>query len=298
MRAELDTAELELSPPPELMVKYLVRARQLRMLPAVASEALEIAKDPDCSIEAFTSIVERDVKLAADILKIANSLLYAPKFPSTNLHVAVVRLGFKECQNLILASSIASLMSRLSREQDQNRSVLEQHSLATGYLATYLNRTFHFGFRGEEFTAGMMHDFGRVLLSVIIPEKFTEIDALEFDESPAILAHEIQVIGTDHTRLGAWFAMMNQLPSPIPEVILNHHQPELANSGRCLTALVSVADHMANHLQRFGESDGYDPTSNPGLSVLSEFAPVTFPTQFRQVASSLMEQVRREFEIG
>ena len=157
-----------------------------------------------------------------------------------------------------------------------------------------LNQTFQFGFEGEEFTAGLIHDLGRTLLAVVDCDQFTKVDPLDFDESPEQLIREGIVTGTDHCRLGAWYANQQQLPSQIGEVILWHHQPEMAKDGQRLTSLVAVADHMANHLQRYDESANYDPDSNPFLLTLAKFGDPTFLQQYHAVASSLMDRAQRD----
>jgi HD-like signal output (HDOD) protein len=296
MLATLEPTDLALVPPPGLVARLAKHADQLRMLPAVATEALELAKNPECSISEFAAVVERDVKLAADMLKIANSALYSPPKPIMNLHRAVLRLGFRECQYLIMTASITSLMNRISLKQQWIRGVLWRHSFNTALLAIHLNRSFHLGFQGEEFTAGLMHDFGRTLMAVAVPEQFEQIDPMDFDESPHILKFEHELIGTDHCRLGAWYAVQQELPDPLPEVLLRHHHPELAREGQKLTALIAVADHMANHLQRFEKSAGYEPAANPFWPILAKFADSHFERHFIETAPALMEEAQRDAE--
>lgn len=284
----------DVTPPAQILSKFKTRAKKLLMLPEVANKAIKIGRDPKCTIEDFTAVVGRDLKLASDIVKIANSVLYSPTTPIINLHRAVVRLGFHECQNLILASSLASIVTKVSMEQEWIRTVLWWHSINTGLLATYINRSFRMGFQGEEFTAGIIHDIGRTLLAVICPDEFAEIDRLSFDETPEILDHEFDVVGTDHCRMGAWFATQNQFPKPLIEVVLRHHQPELAGDNRKLTALIAVADHMANHLQRCGNAEDYDPLQNPALPLLTEYVDPPFETHFCESAVALMEEAQRD----
>jgi HD-like signal output (HDOD) protein len=203
-------------------------------------------------------------------------------------------LGFHECQNLILASSLASIVTKVSMEQEWIRTVLWWHSINTGLLATYINRSFRLGFQGEEFTAGIIHDIGRTLLAVICPDEFSEIDRLSFDETAEIVDHEVDVVGIDHCRMGAWFATQNQFPKPLIEVVLRHHQPETAVDNRKLTALISVADHMANHLQRCGNAEEYDAQQNPALPLLTEYADAQFETHFYESANALMQEAQRD----
>jgi HD-like signal output (HDOD) protein len=285
---------VDVTPPAAFLTKYKKRAGKLLMLSDAANKALKVSRDPSCTIESFTTVVGHDVKLATDILKIANSVLYSPRSPILNLHRAVVRLGFVECQNLILTSSLASIVNKVSMEQEWIRTVLWWHSLNTGLLATYINRSFHAGFQGEEFTAGIIHDVGRMLIAIVYPERYNDIDPLEFHEGPEVLDHEMSVIGTDHCKLGAWFALQNKIPSPIPELILRHHLPEKARDAEKLTSLIAVADHMANYVQRTGQAEGYEPQSNPYLPNLKKFMRDTFEPHFLEIAVSLMEEAQRD----
>ena len=110
MIATAPVVDANLKPPAELLQSLKRRVGQLQMLPAVAQEALQMVKDPNCSISQFTAVIKRDVKLTTDILRMANSALYCPVTPILDLNRCVMRVGFRECQYLILSASIASLI--------------------------------------------------------------------------------------------------------------------------------------------------------------------------------------------
>ena len=137
------------NPPEELRSRLLARGGKLQMLPAVAMKALVMAKDPNCSISGFASVVERDVKLAVDILRITNSLFYAARYPIVSLHQAVVRLGFAHCRNVILAASLGSVMRRMPLGEVWMQELLWRHAVLTGMLGTRLNKTLGLGFLGK-----------------------------------------------------------------------------------------------------------------------------------------------------
>jgi HD-like signal output (HDOD) protein len=254
--------------PENLEALFRRRTQDLQMLPAIAIQALEIAKDPDCAITEFTAVVERDVKLAADILGMANSALYSPGRPIVNLHQSVVRLGFRQCKNLILSTSMTSLMKKITLGEEWIREVLWRHGFLTAMLAINVNRCVGAGFQGEEFAAGLIHDFGRTLFAVCLPDQFTKIDPLEFVEGPSLLPDELEACGTNHCEVGAWFAQINRLPTELQEVIRFHHDPTLALRHRRLVALTAVCDHMANHLQRGEDVHTYDLRENSALFIL------------------------------
>lgn len=270
------------------------RAEDLNMLPAVAAQALQIANEPDCSINRFAGVVERDVKLAADILKLANSSMYSPTAKIVNLHQAVSRLGFQKVQNLILTSSVTALMRRMTVEHESIRDQLWRHGFLTATLALHLNRALKAGFEGEEFTVGLIHDIGRTLFAVVCAETFCEIDPLDFVESMATLEQEREISGTDHCDLGGWFAESNSLPPAIIEVIRFHHAPLRSSAHRKLVALVAAADHMANYLQRQDFLGEYDPKSNQALEILEACGIRRAASRFQEIAEPLMKTADEE----
>lgn len=242
------------------------------MLPDVAAQALDLAKDPDVSIGPFVRVIERDVELAANILSLANSALYSAP-PVANLRQATERIGFAQCKNLILASSLSSLMKKMTLREEWIRALLWQHSVLTAAINSRLNQFLQAGFNGEEFTAGLIHDLGRTLLAVAIPDRFSFIDPLDFVESQDLLQHEQSMVETDHCDIGAWYATEQGLPTSLIEVIRYHHHTNHANHCATLVSLTAFADHMSNHYQRTGESHSYDAMTNPAFKAITERFP-------------------------
>lgn len=278
----------------ELQTKFRSRAQQLQMLPTVAVMALEIARDPDCSIQEFIAVVERDAKLATDMLSIANSAMFSSGGQKiVTLSQSVVRLGFRQCRNLILSSAMASMMKKLSLEDEWVRDMLWRHGLLTGILAMNINKVIGTGFQGEEFAAGLVHDFGRTLLAVCLPEKFLQSDPLDFEESLETLQSETKLMGTNHCEAGAWFAETNHLPSEFAEVIRLHHQPSFARGHRRLVALTSVSDHMANHMHRHEEGNSYDLQKNHAVSVLEACGVPNVASRLRHLFPEIMDTSRQ-----
>lgn len=287
----------EVQPPTPLVSKFRAKESQLTVLPAIAVHAMSLAKNPNCAIGEFASVVELDMKLATDILKIANSAAYNPVVPIAGLKQAVVRLGLAGCQSLIITSSYASLLKRLSIQQEQICTILWKHSYDTALLSKYLNEMFQLGFDGEEFACGLIHDIGRVLLAIVDPEQFADADRLDFDETPESLKSEEAIWGTDHCRFGAWYALRQKLPHPIPEVILRHHAPQRSLHQERLISLIAVADHMANHLERHQSALNYDPLSNPYVNTLAKHSNTEFKAKYVEHATSLMTRTLLEVEL-
>ncbi|MFO1041495.1 MAG: HDOD domain-containing protein [Planctomycetaceae bacterium] len=280
--------------PAAVVERLRSRANNLKMLPAVATQALQIVEDPECGINEFAAVVERDPSLAAGILRMANSVVFSSGRPVLNLHQAVVRLGFRQCKNLIVTASFSSMMKSMTLDEEWIRETLSQHSFTTALLCLNMNRTLNIGFQGEEFTGGLIHDIGRLLLATCYSDCFSELDKLEFDEEIGVLAAEQALVETNHCEIGAWFVTKNALPEQLKSVVRFHHNPELADTdSRRFVALVAVCDHMANHLQRYEESRGYDPASNPFLATLEASGTQSLARRFYEVANTMMEDARK-----
>ena len=283
--------------PPALMTLLRERCGSLQMLPGTAAEALDITDNPNCSISQFASVIERDVKLAADILSIANSVSFSNGNPIGSLHQAIVRLGLRQCRNLIISSSLSALLKRVPIREESIRTLLWRHSFLTAMVALHLNRALHVGFQGEEFTAGLLHDLGRTLLAICLPDKFKQLDPLDFNEDESLIEREIAICGTTHCEAGAWFAREHRLPETLIEAVACHHDPTQAVRAPRLVAVTAAADHMANYLQRTGHVAGYEPESNRAIGMLEQTGLTFANDTFLHASTSIMEQAQQDFEL-
>ncbi|MCA9058181.1 MAG: HDOD domain-containing protein [Planctomycetaceae bacterium] len=188
--------------PNHVVRRYQHRLNDVTMLPSAANDALAVARNPNASVHQFTALIERDPKLSADVLRYANSSAFSGGKNVERLDRAVTRLGFRVCEQIILATCMSSLARHVSPELQRAKSLICQHCFATAMIAQRLNSILQLGFRGEEFTAALMHDFGRILIAIVDPELFAAADPLDFREHMDIIDHEREVIGANHCSIG------------------------------------------------------------------------------------------------
>lgn len=248
--------------------KILTLVDNMPTLPETATRALALADEPDSSFADFARLIEADAAIATGILRMANSALYASGCPATKLQQAVVRLGLWQCQNLIVSIGVQSLFRRMTVSTQAQCEVLWHHAFVTAGLCRQINRAYRLGFDGEEFSAGLLHDLGRMLLLLADAESFQRADAMDFQEEVDQLEREWAAIGIDHCALGGWFGEHSNLPDTLIQAMRFHHEPDWAEHSERLVNLVATADHMANHLQRGEVVETYNPASNHGLALL------------------------------
>lgn len=249
--------------------RVLTLVDNMPALPHTATRAMALADDPNANMADLAQLIEGDVAIAAALLRIANSALYTSGAPATKLSQAVVRLGAFTCKNLILAVSMKSLLWQLAGEEKAQCEVLWHHGYVTGWLCRRMGQSYRVWYDGAEFSAGLLHDLGRILLLLADPECFARAGALDFHEEPGLLARERTAIGIDHGALGAWFAEHCKLPETLIQAMRFHHEPASAEHSHPLVALVAMADDMGNHLERGETVESYHPEGNAGLACLT-----------------------------
>ena len=280
------------SPPREIAEALIQKARDIQMLPDVAIQAIAITESPGATVKEVVGLVAQDVQLTTDILSLSNSTLFAGTNAVASLEQAVRRNGFRQIKNMIMAASITSMMQNIQWKELRIRDLLCEHGLITAVINSRLNKLFKLGMQGEEFTAGLVHDIGRTLLAVAMPDQFSEFDPLDFDETEDSLLLEHNIIGTNHSIVGAWFLQRNHLPEELVTVARYHHSVADCTKFKRLVALTAVADELANHYQRDGldspslTPEGYEGSEN--LQILEQLGVEGATERLREFTSELV----------
>ncbi|QJW98980.1 HDOD domain-containing protein [Frigoriglobus tundricola] len=250
----------------ERQIRLLVDS--LPALPVTAARALALMNDPDVALADIADLIQEDPALATGLLRVANSALFAGGAAALRLDQAVVRLGLWMCKDLVTAIGMRRMLHGRAAATEADCHALWHHAFVTASICAQLNRANRLGFQGEEYSAGMLHDLGRLLIALADPECLALAGVMSFQEDADTPQRERAAIGADHCALGGWFAELSNLPPALVEVIRRHHTPQPAAGPSRLVALVTAADHMANHLQLGRSVESYDPATNAGLATL------------------------------
>jgi HD-like signal output (HDOD) protein len=270
--------------------EILADLNKLPTLPAVATRAMAMANDQNSSLMDFSQLVQRDPPIAAGLLKLANSPLYMTGKAVQSVDQAVVKLGLRICQDLIVAVGMRSMFQSLSAARLAFCEQLWEHSFLTGMVCQKVNKTFNLRCGGEEFTAGLLHDLGRILIAIACPQDIDLLGVVDLVEAPDVLRREQEAVGADHCHLGSWFAAQNKLPSGIVPAIRYHHTPAQAPTGGNLVALVALAEHVGNYLLGENSPEDYRPEANEGFRCLA----AQWREETREKAARLMPLIVAE----
>jgi putative nucleotidyltransferase with HDIG domain len=198
----------------------MLQTDRLPPLPHAQTQALSALNDPDVSLVDVAEVIETDPALTATMLRAANSASSAPVDRVVSARIAAIRIGLRPTRNLVMGTVMTSLSTDFGRA-GVDADELWRHALASALIADGAVRDDEAA-RSAGFTAGLMHDIGRIAMAQVEPERYSEVMAkVRIGADP--LEAEVEVFGSDHTTWGADVARAWQIPEEIVTAIAEHH---------------------------------------------------------------------------
>lgn len=232
----------------------------LPSLPAVVMELLNSIDQEETDITVLARKVSHDQALTAKTLRLANSSLFGLQVKVTTIQQAITFLGFQSTRNLITAASVTGCFA------DKNcpgfdHSVFWRHSIATAACAKVLARHVRFN-QDYAFTAGLLHDIGRLVLVSGFPQEYAQVIAYQQANDCYTLDAERAVLGIDHVEAGLALAEHWNFSDTMQLAIAGHHDPGKVGAG-FLAAIIHVADAIVHALDLAQKPDDMVPSVSP-----------------------------------
>jgi HD-like signal output (HDOD) protein len=251
---------------------------KLPHFPAVATKLLRLLSREDVSVDEIGGLIRSDAALASGVLRIVNSPLYATATPVSSIHSAVCLMGFDRVRDFALTVAMRSFFTSGVRIDILRR--LWRHSLACALICEELSANCLGARAGDDraYTAGLLHNIGRLGLFVQHPLDYTTFIEDESCREVDVRDWEREYFGLDHCEAGRWLARKWGFPEVIQEAAGNHHDPPSRVSFE-LQDLVKIAVLFADGL-------GFDvlPPAHP-FSAQDVIAMLPASTQFRNSPS-------------
>ena len=206
--------------------EQLTRAvKAMPAFPESVNKIIELASDINCSAARLVRVIERDPVVTAKILQMVNSSFYCLPRKLTSAHHAVAYLGLNTVKNLAISIAAVGILSTRSIGLFSTNKFLN-HSLATAVIARVIGkktRERHQRDLTEFFIAGLLHDFGKLVLMRNYADPFTE--AIEEAQRRRRSLHEVEreLLGTDHALVGGILGREWGLPEELTACMRDHH---------------------------------------------------------------------------
>ncbi|MHC5064184.1 MAG: HDOD domain-containing protein [Planctomycetota bacterium] len=211
-------------------------------LPDVAVQVLGIVSDPEYSLDGLVSVVRTDPTLTARILKTCNSSLYSLNREVSSVSEAVSFLGTRNLVKLVVATCTSSYFKHAGSSTYLSPKEIWRHSIACGITCQILAERSGLDEASTAFTAGILHNIGKIAISQFMESYQPNPEALEIMEDGDFLAFERSFCSMDHAVAGSLVLDRWLLPTQLRRAIRNHHDENLIPADPELTSIVHIAD--------------------------------------------------------
>jgi putative nucleotidyltransferase with HDIG domain len=221
--------------------------RKTTDLPSIPAAALHVMRQTESNTTSASSVAQslaQDQSLSVRVLRLSNSAYYGLTRQVSDLQEAVVVLGMRSVRNLAMVAATYPWMTRPLKGYCLGPRQLWTHSFGTALGAQHAARMSRKCNEDHAFTAGLLHDLGKVALSVWLENRMGAIlnfagrEGITFDEA------ERKVLGYDHTEVGEYLATCWNLPPEITAAIRYHHTPSSCPSQPAVVDCVHVGNFL------------------------------------------------------
>lgn len=205
-------------------VNYIIeKVNKLPTLPTVANKITRLIKDPTCTARKVSEVIDKDQSLTCRVLRLVNSAFYALTTEVINVRHAVALLGFRTISQLAISISVFDVFKGgYGKEFDREGFWL--HSIGCAVISQMLAEKIQYSHIDESFSAGLMHDIGKVVLDHYFHEELLKIIELTWRKGLSFVEAEQEVIGLNHTEIGSRVMRNWNIPLPIVAGVRHHHQ--------------------------------------------------------------------------
>jgi HD-like signal output (HDOD) protein len=211
--------------------------------PLIAVRILQLTNKEDVPMRELSDLISSEPAFSSEVLTIANSALYGRRVPINSVLQAIAVLGTKSLKGLCLTVGVRAYLGD-SLNHESLRAIW-RHSLACALIANQLAAA---GRRDKDaaYTAGIMHDIGRLALAVISPKAYATLLETHTGPASSALEAERELFGFDHCEAGRHLIADWKMPAYFEEVVAGHHSPRVNQDTWQMPDIINVSCRMAD----------------------------------------------------
>ena len=238
----------------ENLDRYINELRTLPPAPQVLSQLLAQLNGKEVHTDRIIELIALDPALTAKVLQRCNSAASGLSYSVSGLEEGVTRLGFDAIYQMVTLVVGEGMLAAEQKGYGLGPGDLWEHSVTTAVAARVLARNFN-GNENLAFTAGLLHDIGKLVLGTFLEKARQEVPAKTGTGRNALLETEKAVLGADHAEVGGRLLTRWSFPPSLVRAIRFHHNPARARPDELLAAYVHFGNIFAHCL---GQAKGFD----------------------------------------
>jgi HD-like signal output (HDOD) protein len=229
---------------PEKLQLLQAQVRKLDSIstaPVILQPLLEMLRAPSdkVSLDKVVQLASYDGAIAAQCLRLANSPLYGCRQVET-VKAAILALGTDRVRSMLFGLC-------MNRVIPKGKWVLDplafwRHSLGCALVTQRIARRIGYPEPDQAYLAGLLHDLGLLVNSVLYTDDFRKCVALASTERRALQVCEEEILGFTHCESGRLLCEHWRLPLELSEAVRHHHDLTALPSPPPLACLVHLSD--------------------------------------------------------
>ena len=225
--------------------KRVVSLANIPAFPAVVLRVLELVSEDEPDLTRLVKEINSDATLSAQVLRLANSPLFAFSGQIGSVQHAVVTLGSQQIQSLVMSVATANYSKAAFRSETLRK--CWRHTVASAVVCREIARAA--GTPPEEaYSLGLLHDIGRLGLLVAWPDDYTRILEESSRDGSSLLDLERELFNMDHCEVGHLLAGQWKLPPQFLAVAGHHHDPQPESADLTHLRIAHIGCRMADTL--------------------------------------------------
>ena len=217
MRAVSDSIPMQ--PTPALNT---LKPADLPAPPQSTFEMLRACAREDVDNKRLAEFAQTDPILTAELLRVVNTPLFGIAHEVTSVRHAVSLLGLRALRNIVLCLMVREAV-QMHAIPAFEITLFWEDSLRRAVTARWLGTQIGLD-RDECFTAGLLQDFGLLILFYLHPQLAGEFVGLRAEDPARRHQHEQTLFGIGHDEVVKMLVSQWSLPQSLGEAVGQHHQ--------------------------------------------------------------------------
>ena len=232
--------------------------QELPSLPEIYLRVSQQLENETSTVQQIGDTVQTDPAITSRVLKMVNSAYYGLPNQVSSVAQAVSLLGRERLKHILIGSVLRGVFS-LRDNPAFSMQAFWQHSIKTAIIARDLARQIDAIAEPETmFTAGLLHDIGRLLLSNSVPDRMLAVEEYMVRQRVDVLSAELRLIGLTHTAVGETLMQHWGLPDMLIDCARHHHEAVHDGPHRHATHLVYLANQLSHYVPPLDDDETRD----------------------------------------
>jgi HD-like signal output (HDOD) protein len=236
----------------------LGQVKHLPALPAIYIQLSDLLDDENSTAQQIGDVVQTDPSITSRILKMVNSAYYGLPQPVSSISQTVALLGSERLKLILLGAVLGDLFRNINND-DFSIEDFWQQSIKTAIIARHLAMQNAQIIKHDDlFTAGLLHDIGRLVIAAAFPDQLAEVESLKESMGIDAAQAEIKVFGFTYPDVSEALLQKWDLPAMLIHCVKNYRETDHEGRFAIASSIIYLADQLSNNELPSDEEDPQD----------------------------------------